>query len=486
LAVRSISETQRVRYLLGLCSPEEREHIESEYFEDEDAFQEMLAAEDDLIDAYARGELVGEERRRFEKNLGSSFQGRDRVQFARAFAGIVSDTRSVRAGTFFQSPRLFQTATITTIVVLIVAFAWLVIDRMRMISELREIRLESVELSKRNDNERTANAQIPAQLTNLSPEPEQPRHRERAITVTQRATLGGVSVERITPYSSMPGKTSSRHDSTVRGTATDLNGNLVSGATVTLINSAKNFARTQTTNEDGTYVFNAIPPGTYSIEVRASGFMTALVSGLAVIVDAPIIRDVQLEVGAVSEIIAISAGAEAPINTTDATIGNTFESRRITELPLNASDVVGLLSLQPGVSSTGFVNGVRTDQSNITLDGVDVNEHLNTYLLKPQNRGSNSQITFIPNSLSWIRFRITLETAAIHDDYRIIIKTAGGRAVSSVDWTEPLTPNQTIIDTPAISTADLPSGDYVLLLMGKAPNGSFVKVAEYSFKVIKY
>jgi hypothetical protein len=95
LAARLLSETKRVRYLLGLSSPAEREHIESEYFDDEDAFQEMLTAEDDLIDAYAHGELADEERRRFEKSFVSSSRGRDRVQFARAFAGVVSATRSV-------------------------------------------------------------------------------------------------------------------------------------------------------------------------------------------------------------------------------------------------------------------------------------------------------------------------------------------------------------------------------------------------------
>ena len=62
------------------------------------------------------------------------------------------------------------------------------------------------------------------------------------------------------------------------------------------------------------------------------------------------------------------------MNTTDATLGNTFEQRRIAELPLNARNVVGLLSLQPGVTRGEAVNGGRSDQANITLDGVDVNE----------------------------------------------------------------------------------------------------------------
>ena len=162
--------------------------------------------------------------------------------------------------------------------------------------------------------------------------------------------------------------------STVQGTVKDPQGNLVSGATVTLTDPAKNFSRTQQTNADGAYVFTAIPPGTYKLDVTAPGFKTASASGLVALVDTPTVRDVQLEIGAVSETVDVTSAAEAAINTSDASIGNSFERKRIAELPLNANNVVGLLSLQPGVTRDGFVNGGRADQSNITLDGVDVNE----------------------------------------------------------------------------------------------------------------
>ncbi|HEY9500208.1 MAG TPA: carboxypeptidase-like regulatory domain-containing protein, partial [Pyrinomonadaceae bacterium] len=162
--------------------------------------------------------------------------------------------------------------------------------------------------------------------------------------------------------------------STVQGTVKDPQGNLVSGATVTLTDPAKNFSRTQQTNADGAYVFTAIPPGTYKLEVTAPGFKTASASGLVALVDTPTVRDVQLEIGAVSETVDVTSAAEAAINTSDASLGNSFERKRITELPLNANNVVGLLSLQPGVTRSGSVNGARSDQSNITLDGVDVNE----------------------------------------------------------------------------------------------------------------
>jgi hypothetical protein len=162
--------------------------------------------------------------------------------------------------------------------------------------------------------------------------------------------------------------------SSVRGTIIDPQGGAVAGATVTLTNTEKNFTRSQVTNEEGVYAFNAVPPGKYRIEAEATGFKKVAVSDIQALVDTPTDVSVKLEVGNVNEVVTVVSGSEAPLNTSDATIGNTFESRRIEQLPLNARNVVGLLSLQPGVTRTGYVNGGRSDQANITLDGVDNNE----------------------------------------------------------------------------------------------------------------
>jgi hypothetical protein len=162
--------------------------------------------------------------------------------------------------------------------------------------------------------------------------------------------------------------------SSVRGTILDPQGGAVAGATVTLTNAEKNFTRSQVTNEEGVYAFNAVPPGKYRIEAEATGFKKVAISDIQALVDTPTDVSVKLEVGNVNEVVTITSGTEAPLNTSDATIGNTFESRRIEQLPLNARNVVGLLSLQPGVTRSGYVNGGRSDQANITLDGVDNNE----------------------------------------------------------------------------------------------------------------
>ena len=520
LQSKSISETKRVRYLLGLSFPAEREQIESEYFEDDDAFQQMLIAEEDVIDAYAHGELVGEERLSFEKRFASSRRGRARVQFARAFASAVPNTQPMETKpsvTFFTTFQWRGFLRIAAVIILVAVLALLISDRRRMTNELRELHAESAELSKRiealqrsSDTERTRTTEVAAQRTDMRPQPDKPRALRKSeptdkVVKTQDATVGNTfapnqitelplnarnvpslltlqpattrggyiaggrsdqanitldAVEGLKNGSPPPPSTISSGISTISGTAKDPQGKVVSGATVTLTGPARNFTRTQSTNKDGAYVFNAIPPGTYSIEVKAPGFKTASASGLAALGNTPTVLEVQLEVGALTERVNVTSTAEAVINRNDATLGNTFEQKLITQLPLNTNNVPALLTLQPGVSRTG-------DQSTITLDSVDATIR-------------------IPSFLSWVRFRIVVETAVVHEEYRVTIKTADGHPVSSVDWIEPLTPNQTIIDTPAISTSDLPSGNYVLLLMGKEPNVSFVKVAGYAFKVIKY
>lgn len=163
--------------------------------------------------------------------------------------------------------------------------------------------------------------------------------------------------------------------SSVSGTVKDAQGNVAVGATVTLSNTEKNFTRTQTTNEDGSFSFLGLPPAAYTLEVSATGFKKTVLNDVQALVAKPTEINVQLEVGAVSESVTVSASdSEALINTQDATLGNNFQSRQITQLPLEARDVTSLLTLQPGSTREGYVAGARSDQSNVTLDGVDINE----------------------------------------------------------------------------------------------------------------
>ena len=161
----------------------------------------------------------------------------------------------------------------------------------------------------------------------------------------------------------------------VNGTVKDQQGNLVTGASVTLINEEKNFSRTQVTNDSGRFNFNLIPPGQYRLEVEATGFKKAAITEVNALIDKPIDVEASLELGSVNETVTVAANpGEVLMNTQDATLGNNFVSKQITQLPLEARNPLALLTLQPGVTRAGNVTGARSDQSNITLDGIDVNE----------------------------------------------------------------------------------------------------------------
>jgi hypothetical protein len=168
---------------------------------------------------------------------------------------------------------------------------------------------------------------------------------------------------------------SAQGTSQIKGTVTDPQGNVVTGATVTLSNPAKSFSRTQTTSDSGLFSFTLIPPDNYQLTIEAKGFKKSVVTDVNALIDKATEVPVTLEIGSVSESVTVSTGAgEVLLNKQDATIGNNFVNQQITQLPLEARNPISLLTLQPGVTRAGNVTGARADQSNITLDGVDINE----------------------------------------------------------------------------------------------------------------
>ncbi len=177
----------------------------------------------------------------------------------------------------------------------------------------------------------------------------------------------------------------------LRGTVTDPSGSAIRGAQLAIVNASTNFTRQTQTGADGTYVFVELLPGTYNLTVEAPGFKKYAETGLPLRVELPATVDVRMQVGTISETVSVTA--EAPIlNTTDATVGQTMDANAIENLPLPAENTVLLLSLQPGVAfngeniltdyydtRAGMVNGERSDQNNISLDGVSNNNEFAGY-----------------------------------------------------------------------------------------------------------
>jgi hypothetical protein len=205
----------------------------------------------------------------------------------------------------------------------------------------------------------------------------------------------------------------------------DPSGALVPGATVTLERLATGVSQRILTDDLGNYQFLRLAPAVYRLRLERGGFTTVTVPSVEVPVNSTVILPLYFrEVGPLFQTI--------DVNTVDATIGTTISTSQVDLLPSEGRSVPGLLSLQPGVVFTaiedrqrpdtraGAVNGARSDQSNITLDGVDVNDQqtgeafkialplglesiqeLRTVTVNPtasQGRSSGAQISLITKS----------------------------------------------------------------------------------------
>ncbi len=182
--------------------------------------------------------------------------------------------------------------------------------------------------------------------------------------------------------------------SSLRGTVTDSKGAVLPDATVTLVDPENGFSRTKKTDGQGEYQFLQLPPSTYTVSVIGAGFAPTKKENVKLLVSVPNTINFTLEVQGQAVSVEVT-GEAARVNTTDATIGNAFETKQIVELPFEGRNPVEILSLQPGVTYTnptqgtavdnmfdtrnGAVNGGRSDQTNITLDGVDNNDQNNGF-----------------------------------------------------------------------------------------------------------
>lgn len=180
----------------------------------------------------------------------------------------------------------------------------------------------------------------------------------------------------------------------VRGVVSDANGAVLPGATVTVSDPATGFSRTMKTNGQGEYQFLQLPPASYTVSASASGFATVKNEKVELLVGVPNTLNFSMQVSGETTFVEVS-GEGAHVNTTDATMGNAFDNKQIVELPFEGRNPVEILSLQAGVTYTsptsnseidtmtdtrsGAVNGGRSDQANITLDGVDNNDQENGF-----------------------------------------------------------------------------------------------------------
>ena len=175
----------------------------------------------------------------------------------------------------------------------------------------------------------------------------------------------------------------------LKGVVLDSSGAVIPGTVITLDNNATGFHSQTTADAKGQYEFPQLAPGTYTIIATATG-MAKQTKVAELLVNQPATISFSLAVQGATTTVNVSAEAQT-LNNSDATIGNSVSNSTIQALPMEGRNVPDLLSLQPGVlylgrqidqtvdSRSGAVAGARSDQTNVTLDGIDDNDQTNGF-----------------------------------------------------------------------------------------------------------
>src|SRR5437879_5955468 len=196
----------------------------------------------------------------------------------------------------------------------------------------------------------------------------------------------------------------------ISGTVTDKSGAAVVGAEVVITNTAGSLTRTTTTNADGAYVVAGLPGGSYNLVVTAKGFQKYSATKVVLEVAQKIRVDVQLIVGAVTEVVEVTGESVAQVETQSSALTATVTGKQIDQLMLNGRNFTQLVTLTPGVvNQTGSdegkvgiygnvaysMNGGRTEYNNWELDGGD-----------NMDNGSNATLNVYPNPEAIAEFKV--------------------------------------------------------------------------------
>ncbi len=150
----------------------------------------------------------------------------------------------------------------------------------------------------------------------------------------------------------------------------------IPGATVIVTDNQTQKERTVTANENGTFEVSQLEFGTYTVKVSAAGYKTLTTNDVKIDVGREFSLNVQLEVGAVSEEVTVTADGGDQINASNGELSNTVSTQQIRELPLNGRNPLALITLQAGANvTTNSINGQRSSATSITRDGLNVQDN---------------------------------------------------------------------------------------------------------------
>lgn len=171
----------------------------------------------------------------------------------------------------------------------------------------------------------------------------------------------------------------------ISGTVLDPAGAVIPNAQVSVVNESTGFSRALATASDGLFRATLMPPGSYSIEIRAQGFGTQTLQSIRVVASEITAVEIKLKLGVTSTAVLVEASPEL-VQSQSSTLGRATDEKTIVSLPLANRNFSQILALSPGVvveipnagafgrnTQNVSVNGAKTTANNFQFDGIDAN-----------------------------------------------------------------------------------------------------------------
>ena len=172
---------------------------------------------------------------------------------------------------------------------------------------------------------------------------------------------------------------------TISGTVKDATGAVLPGVTLLVVNEETGSSRTVRSDAAGHYQAALLNVGQYKVTASLDGFQSTSRTGIVLTVGLQAVINFELAVGAVATTVEVTG--EAPmVDTVGGTLGETIDSAKIAELPLNGRDLAQLITLQTGVvnynagSADGggkvlVVSGARQTTNVFYMDGIAIESY---------------------------------------------------------------------------------------------------------------
>jgi hypothetical protein len=167
----------------------------------------------------------------------------------------------------------------------------------------------------------------------------------------------------------------------ISGRVVDSSGAIIPGAAVKLVQQNTGVTVTARSLSDGNFIFPAVQPGTYFLDVEAPGFKSLVKRNLVLTANERLSAgNLVMQVGSVTQSVTVTA-AVTPVNTTSAETSGDLDVHQLDSELAEGRDFMAMLRTIPGVAwdngggslgsaSTPYINGTRNVYNSATLDGV--------------------------------------------------------------------------------------------------------------------